>query len=63
VHRKGPELWPTDWIIRHYNAPAHKALSIKQFFVQKPITEIEDTNYSPDLAPNDFWLFPKIKSA
>jgi hypothetical protein len=29
-------------------------LSAKQFLAQKSIT---------DLAPNDFWLFPKIKSA
>jgi len=24
---------------------------------------MEDLPYSHDLAPNDFWLFPKIKSA
>jgi hypothetical protein len=27
------------------------------------ITEMEHPSYSPDLAPSDFWLFPKIKSA
>jgi hypothetical protein len=30
---------------------------------QKTITEIQHPPYSPDLAPNNFWLFPKIKSA
>jgi hypothetical protein len=30
---------------------------------QKSITEMEHLLYSPDLVPNDFWLFPKIKSA
>jgi hypothetical protein len=24
---------------------------------------MEDPPYSPDLVPNDFWLFQKIKSA
>jgi hypothetical protein len=24
---------------------------------------MEHPPYSPDLVPNDFWLFPKIKSA
>jgi transposase len=38
-------------------------LSVKQFLAQKSITELECPPYSPDLAPNDFWLFPKIKSA
>jgi hypothetical protein len=26
---KRPELWPKDWILRHDNAPAYKALSVK----------------------------------
>jgi hypothetical protein len=37
--------------------------SVKQFLTQKLITEMEHQFYSLDLAPNDFWLFPKIKSA
>jgi histone-lysine N-methyltransferase SETMAR len=63
VHRKRPELWPNDWVLHHDNAPAHKAFSVKQFLVQKSVTEMEHPPYAPDLAPNDFWLFPKIKSA
>jgi hypothetical protein len=31
VRRNRPELWPNDWILRHDNVPAHKALSVKQF--------------------------------
>jgi len=61
VHTKRPELWPNDWILHNDNAPAHKALSVKQFVAQKFITEMEHPLYSPDLALNDFWLFPKIK--
>jgi hypothetical protein len=33
--RKGPELWPNDWIPHHDNATAHKALSVKQSLAQK----------------------------
>jgi hypothetical protein len=36
---------------------------VKQFLTQKSISEIEYPYCSPDLALNDFWLFPKIKSA
>jgi transposase len=61
--RRRPELWPNDCILHHDNAPAHKALSVKQFLAQKSITEMEHPPCSPDLAPNDFWLFPEIKSA
>jgi hypothetical protein len=54
VHRGRPELWPNHWILRHDNAPAHKALSVKQFLAQHP-------QYSPYLTSNNFWLFPEIK--
>jgi hypothetical protein len=34
-----------------------------QFLAQKSITEMKHPPHSPDLVLNDFWLFPKIKSA
>jgi hypothetical protein len=35
VHKKRPELWPSDWILHHDNAPAHKMLTVKHFLAQK----------------------------
>jgi hypothetical protein len=58
VNGKRPELWPNVWILHHENAPAHKALSVKQFLAQKSITEVEHIPYFPDLVPNGFWVFP-----
>jgi transposase len=63
VRRNGPELWANDSILHHDNAPANKALSVKQFVAQKPITEMEHQPYSPDLVPKEYWLFLKLKSA
>jgi hypothetical protein len=57
VHRKRPELS----ILHHDNAPAHMVLYLKQFLAKKLITEIECPPRSPNLALNDFWLFPQIK--
>jgi len=34
---KGPKLWPSDWILHHDHAPAHKPLSVKQFLAVKSI--------------------------
>jgi hypothetical protein len=45
----------------HGNAPAHTALSVREFLVTKQITMLEHPAYSPDLAPSDFFLFPKVK--
>jgi len=44
------------------NAPAHNALSLKQFLANKNITVLEHPPYSADLTPCDFCLFLKIKS-
>jgi hypothetical protein len=54
VHRKRRELFPNDCILHHNIAPAHKALSVKQFLAQKSITEMELPPLSLDLALNDF---------
>jgi len=46
--------------LHHDNAPAHTALSVREFLATKQITVLEHPAYSPDLAPSDFFLFPKI---
>jgi hypothetical protein len=43
------------------NAPTHTALSVREFLATKQITVLEQPAYSLDLAPNDFFLFLKIK--
>ena len=62
VRRKRPELWPDKWIL-HDNAPVHDVLRVREFLVKNSITKMDHPPYSPDLAPCDFWLFPKFKNA
>ena len=50
-----------DWMLHHDNAPAHTALSVRQFLAKKNIPVLPHPPYSPDLAPCDFYLFPKLK--
>jgi hypothetical protein len=42
--------------------PAHTAISITEFLVKKNIPTLAHPLYSSDLAPCDFYLFPKLKS-
>jgi len=63
VWRKRPGLWPDKWILHHDNAPAHDALRVRKFLAKNYITKMDHPPYSPDLAPCDFWLFPKLKNA
>jgi len=51
-----------DWVQHYDNAPAHTALSIREFLVKKNIPVLPHPSYSPDLAPCNFHHFPKLKS-
>ena len=57
------QLWATgDWQLHHNNAPAHVSRLMWSFLAKHQITQVTQPQYSPDLAPSDFWLFPKLKS-
>jgi hypothetical protein len=34
-----------------------------RFLAKKSILKLDHPPYSPDLAPCDFWIFPKLKTA
>ena len=62
IRRKRRELWASNtWILHHDNAPAHAALSVRQFLATKQVTILDHPPYSPDLAPCDYFLFLKLK--
>jgi len=62
VRENKRELWDTrSWLLPHDNAPAHNALGIREFLAKNNIDVLEQPSYSPDLAPCDFFLFPKLK--
>ena len=64
IRKKRPELWKDkSWVIHQNNAPAHSAFSVERFLVKYSIPILDHPPYSPDLAPCDFYLFPKVKSA
>jgi hypothetical protein len=63
VRRKRPEAWTNKtWMLHHDNAPAHASLPICEFLVKQETIVVPQPPYSPDLAPADFFLFPKLKS-
>jgi len=63
VRRKRPEAWTNKtWMLHHNNAPAHASLLIREFLAKQDMIVVPQPTYSPDLAPADFFLFPKLKS-
>ena len=62
VLEKRRELYDKkSWLLHHDNAPVHNAFSIREFLAKNNIAVLEQPPYSPDLAPCDFFLFPKLK--
>jgi transposase len=50
------------WFLLHDNAPANTASVVARFLARKQVIVLHHPSYSPDLAPADFFLFPKLKS-
>jgi hypothetical protein len=63
VRRKRPHKWSSGtWFLYQDNAPCHAALSVREFLAKHSIPVVPHSPHSPDLAPCDFFLFPRLKS-
>ncbi|UYV70801.1 hypothetical protein LAZ67_8000674 [Cordylochernes scorpioides] len=63
IRKKRPEKWINgDWILHHDNARPHTAHLVTSFLAKNGTEILPQPPYSPDIAPNDFFLFPKLKA-
>ncbi len=62
IRKKRREKWQNGWLLHHDNAPSHTSFKVTNFLVRHGISCVSQPPYSPDLAPADFWIFPKLKS-
>jgi hypothetical protein len=63
MRRVRPELWAEkNWILHHDNAPSHSALTVREFFAKNDMITTDHPSNSPDLAPCDFFMFPKVRT-
>ena len=62
IRLKRPKIWANNsWFLHHDNAASHTALVLRDHFVKNSTDIVPQPPYSTDLAPCDFWLFPKLK--
>ncbi|UYV80763.1 hypothetical protein LAZ67_19001657 [Cordylochernes scorpioides] len=62
ILQKRPDLWKNkNWLLHHDNATAHTSLLVRDFLAKNNTLMMPQPPYSPDLAPCDFFLFPKLK--
>ena len=50
-----------NWILHDDNAPSHRAAMMTEFKAKTATNTIYQLPHSPDLAPYDIFLFPKLK--
>ena len=60
MRKKRAPLLPT-MLFHHDNAPSHRASRTQKTINRRSIEVLGHPPYSPDLAPCDFFLFPKLK--
>jgi histone-lysine N-methyltransferase SETMAR len=62
VRRLQPELWwQKNWLLHQDNTPSHTSFFTREFLTKNNMTVVLHASYSPDLAPCDFSLFPRLK--
>ena len=60
--RKKPALFKSgQWHFHQDNTPIHNSILITDYLTKMGIKTVPHCPYSPDLAPCDFWLFPKLR--
>ena len=60
--QKRPALFKSDQLHFHQdNTPVQDSILVTDYLTKMGIKIVSHPSYSPDLAPYDFWLFPKLK--
>ena len=59
---KRPALFKSgQWHFHQDNTPVHNSILVTDYLTKICIKTVPHRPYSPDLAPRDFWLFPKLR--
>ncbi|UYV66273.1 hypothetical protein LAZ67_4001141 [Cordylochernes scorpioides] len=63
IRKKRPEKWTNgDWILHHDNDRPHTTHLVTSFSAKSGTQILPQPLYPPDIAQNDFFLFPKLKA-
>lgn len=62
MRKKRPQQWRSgQWWFHQDNAPCHKSMLVTTWMADRGMKPVQHPPYSPDLAPCDFFLFPRMK--
>ena len=60
-HKRAELFKSGQWHLHQDNAPTHKSIMVTSYLTEMGIKTVPHPPYSPDLAPCDFWMFPRLK--
>ncbi|UYV84461.1 hypothetical protein LAZ67_X002283 [Cordylochernes scorpioides] len=61
VCQKRPKKWhQKNWLLQYNNAWPHTAITVQLYLAKHGIALLPQPPYSSELAPNEFFLYPKI---
>lgn len=60
VTRVRPEI-RSSWRLHHENAPSHTTFVVNSNLTRISVSTVPQPSYSPNVAPADFFLFPRVK--
>ena len=62
IRQKPTELWKNQsWILHHDNVLVHTSMLVRMFLAKNKTVIMPQPRYSSDLAPVDYFFFPKLK--
>jgi len=61
LKKKRPAMAAGEWFFHWDNAPVHTAVVVRNWLAAREVQVLEHPPYLPDLAPADFFYFPKVK--
>ena len=62
IRRKRPALFKlAQWHFYQDNTPVHNSILVTDYLTKMGINTAPQAPYSAEVAPCDFWLFPKLK--
>ena len=51
----------SQWHFQQDNAPVYNSILVKDYLIKMGTKTVPHPPYNPELAPYDFWLFPKLR--
>ena len=62
IRKRGIKKWEDGVYLLHDNAPSHTSMVAQDAINNSGFQQLSHPPYSPDLAPSDYFLFPKLKN-